>query len=367
MVRARKTTRAYTAKSMRGIILAGGKGSRLRPFTYSGAKQLVPIANIPVLHFPVRHLVAAGITEIAMVVGDTRSQVREAMGDGSAFGARFTYIDQDAPLGIAHAIGLCQEFVGDQPFAVYLGDNVLHHGIEGFVAAFSNGAAAAGVVLKEVNDPTAFGVACMEGERLVNVVEKPADPPSNLAVTGVYAFGPAVFSVIAAQSPSARGELEVADSINGLIAAGHHVMATVTTDDWIDTGKMDDILAANRIVLSGLEPEVSPQALLDGCSVIGALTVGPGAVLQDCRISGPVALGAGVRLANCTIGPNVAIGDDCALDHVTVQNAIVMERARLSHCASVVDSMIGRDAVVCGAPAGARLMLGDHSRFEGPA
>ncbi len=350
---------------MRGIILAGGKGSRLRPFTYSGAKQLVPIANIPVLHFPVRHLVAAGITEIAMVVGDTRSQVRDAMGDGSAFGARFTYIDQEAPLGIAHAIALCQAFVRDEPFVVYLGDNVLHHGIESFVAACSKGAVAAGVVLKQVDDPTAFGVACMDGERLVKVVEKPADPPGNLAVTGVYAFTAAVFPVIAAQVPSARGELEIADSINGLIARGHHVIATVTTDDWFDTGKMDDILAANRIVLAGLEPEVSREAVLNGCTVTGVLSAGPGAVLDDCQVRGPVTVGAGVRLANCAIGPDVAIGDGCALDHVAISNAIVMERAQLSHCARIVDSMIGRDAVVCGAPAGVRLTLGDHSRFEG--
>ena len=352
---------------MRGIILAGGKGSRLRPFTYSGAKQLVPIANIPVLHFPVRHLVAAGIDEIAVIVGETATQVRDAMGDGSAFGARFTFIQQDAPLGIAHAVSLCQEFAQEQPFVVYLGDNVLHHGIESFVSEFERSNAAAGVVLKQVDDPTAFGVARMDGERLLNVVEKPLDPPSNLAVTGVYAFAPAVFPVIAGQSPSARGELEIADSINGLITGGHPVMATVTTDEWIDTGKMDDILAANRVVLSGLIPERSPRATLSGCNLSGMVALGDGALLADCDVTGPVAIGPGVRLTGCTVGPHVAIGAGSMLDEVVITDSIVMERARLSHCAGITGSMIGRDAVVCGVPAGARLTLGDHSRIEGMA
>jgi glucose-1-phosphate thymidylyltransferase len=345
---------------MKGIVLAGGKGSRLRPFTYSGAKQLVPIANIPVLHFPIRHLVAAGIEEIAIVVGETHEQVREAMGDGSAFGARFSYVPQDAPLGIAHAISLCREFAGSEPFVVYLGDNVLHRGSTRFVSDFAASGAAASVVLKQVDDPSAFGVARMDGERMTAIVEKPSVPPSHLAVTGVYAFTSAVFAVIAGQTASARGELEIADSINGLIAAGHRVDATITSDDWIDTGKMDDILAANRIVLAGLVGGAGP-------GMLAARGIDPGARLQDCQVIGPCVIGPGAVLRRCIIGPHVAIGADCRLEDVTIANAIVMERAHLANCPGIADSMIGRDAVVCGVPAGSRLTLGDHSRIEGLA
>jgi glucose-1-phosphate thymidylyltransferase len=254
---------------MRGIVLAGGKGSRLRPFTYSGAKQLVPIANTPVLHFPVRQLVEAGIREIALVVGETEAQVREAMGDGSAFGARLTYVRQEAPLGIAHGALVCREFVGDDPFVLYLGDNVLMGGIAGFVERFATTGADGAVILREVADPRAFGVARMEGERLAGVVEKPSVAPSNLAVIGVYAFQPVVFDVIGRLQPSARGELEIADAINGLLARG-------------------------------------------------------------CR----------------------------------VEDAIVMASSEVVDCPGVTQSMLGRFVRVVGAPAGARLTLGDHSRVE---
>ena len=204
---------------MKGVVLTGGKGSRLRPFTYSGAKQLVPIANVPVLHFPVRQLVACGITEIALVVGDTEAQIRSAMGDGSEFGARFTYLRQDAPLGIAHGLGLARDFAGDEPVILYLGDNVLLNGIEAFADAFSQRSDGASVILKSVPDPRAFGVALMDRGRIMRVLEKPQEPPSDLAVIGVYAFRPQVFDVIEKLRPSARGELEIADAINGIIDA----------------------------------------------------------------------------------------------------------------------------------------------------
>lgn len=367
MARALNVVRPYTRWHMRGIVLAGGKGSRLRPFTYSGAKQLVPIANTPVLHFPVRQLVAAGITDIAIVVGESGAQVREAMGDGSAFGARFSYIRQEAPLGIAHAILLCQEFVGDARFVVYLGDNVLRRGIAEFVPEFAAGTAAAAVILKEVADPRAFGVARLDGERLAEIIEKPAAPPTNLAVTGVYGFSPAAFEVIARQQQSERGELEVADTINGLLRSGQVVTATVTADDWIDTGKMDDILAANRLALADTPGQCAPGAILIDCAAPGEATISAGAHLERCELVGPVAIGGGARLVDCRIGPYVSIGEDCVLERVDIRNAIVMARAELRDCAGIVDSMIGRDAFVAGVPAGTRLTLGDHSRVAGGA
>jgi len=349
---------------MKGLVLAGGKGSRLRPFTYSGAKQLVPIANTPVLHFPVRHLVEAGISEIGIVVGDTEGQIREAMGDGSVFGARFTYIQQPEPLGIAHAVGLARPFLDDHPFVLYLGDNVLRGGIAAFVDRFRRSDAAAGVVLKRVTDARAFGVAEMAGNRLVHIVEKPAIPPTDLAVIGVYAFRPEVFEVIARQAPSSRNELEIADSINGLLACGHTVDVSVTDEYWIDTGKMEDMLRANQVVLDTLVSTLEPGMRDDGTTVEGPVTVEPGAIIKRCTLIGPLAIGADAILRDCRIGPYVAIGARCALSNVGIQNSIVMEDTGLADCPDIRDSMIGRYARVAGAPVGARLTLGDHSRIE---
>lgn len=350
---------------MKGVVLTGGKGSRLRPFTYSGAKQLVPIANTPVLHFPVRQLVACGITEIALVVGDTEPQIRSSMGDGSDFGARFTYVRQEAPLGIAHGLGLCRAFAGGEPVVLYLGDNVLLHGIEDFVRAFSSAPAVASVLLKAVNDPRSFGVAVCEGEQLVRVVEKPAVPPSNLAVIGVYAFRAEVFDVISTLRPSARGELEIADAINGLIASGRPVTAAVTEDYWIDTGKMEDMLAANRAVLASLETGCAPAEVLAGSIVTGMVRIEPGATVERSQITGPVVIAAGARISDSEVGPDVAIGPQCTIRRAAIANSIVMESSTVTDCPGIVDSMIGRFVEVTRAPLLSKLVLGDHSRFEG--
>ena len=352
---------------MKGVVLAGGKGSRLRPFTYSGAKQLVPIANTPVLHFPIRQLVAAGITDIALVVGDTEPQIRTAMGDGSAFGARFTYVPQAAPLGIAHAVSICETFLAGEPFVLYLGDNVLQGGIESFVHYFNGSHCDGAVVLKRVADPRAFGVAEMDGERLLRMHEKPAVPPSNLAVIGIYAFTAAVFPIIAKQVPSARGELEIADAVNGLIASGRSVTASITESYWIDTGKMEDMLAANRVVLAETSHRVDPSAHIAESNRSNGVSIGADCSVERCSLIGPIVIGARTRLHDCNIGPNVAIGDECVLERVTIRDSIVMEQTTLSDCSGIEASMIGRFACVNGAPAGSRLTLGDHSRFEAGA
>lgn len=351
---------------MKGVVLTGGKGSRLRPFTYSGAKQLVPIGNTPVLHFAVRQMVECGITEIALVVGETEVQVRDAMGDGGAFGARFTYIRQEAPLGIAHALGLCRTFAAGEPVVLYLGDNVLVGGISGFVERFRQSSAAASVVLKEVADPRAFGVAVIEGERLISVVEKPASPPSNLAVIGVYAFREPVFDVIAALSPSARGEYEIADAINGLLHRGHLVDTTVTAEHWIDTGKMEDMLAANRVILDQLSMAAIPPAANNATLDSGPAELLGNPILRNVRVIGPVSIADGARVEDSTVGPYVSLGPGCVVRDSCVENAIILENALVERCPRLRDSMIGRSAVVNGAPAGARLTLGDHSRFEMP-
>jgi glucose-1-phosphate thymidylyltransferase len=350
---------------MKGLVLAGGKGSRLRPFTYSGAKQLVPIANIPVLHFPVRQLVEAGITEIGLVVGDTEAQIRESMGDGEAFGARFTYVRQAAPLGIAHGILVAREFLGDDPFVLYLGDNVLMGGIVAFVETFAASAAQCAIITRQIPDPRAFGVADFRDGRLIGVVEKPEVPPTDLAVIGVYGFTPAVFPVIERQRPSARGELEIADTINGLLEAGCLVQSSVTGEEWIDTGKMEDILAANRIILASLYPGAG---LADGDGTgDGTAHVATDATVEDSRFVGPCVVGEGAVIRRSVVGPNVSIGPRARVDGVRIENSIVMEGAELRHSPFVRDSMIGRFARVCGAPPSARLTLGDHSCFEAGA
>jgi glucose-1-phosphate thymidylyltransferase len=331
---------------MKGVVLAGGKGSRLRPFTYSGAKQLVPIANTPVLHFPVRQLVDAGVTEIALVVGETADQVQAVMGDGSAFGARFTYIHQPAPLGIAHALGMAESFAAGESVILYLGDNVLVGGVSAFVERFRAASPAAALVLKQVADPRAFGVASLAGERLERIVEKPAAPPSNLAVIGVYAFGPAVFDVIRTLEPSPRGELEIADAINGLLERGLTVETSLTAEHWIDTGKMEDMLAANRIILESSAPPLAPATI-------------------RCEIRQPVAIAADAIIEDSCIGPNVAIGPGCVVRRSAIRDSIVMEQTVVEDCPGIEQSMIGRFAEVRRAPARAQLILGDHSRFEG--
>ena len=349
---------------MKGLVLAGGKGSRLRPFTYSGAKQLVPVANVPVLHFPIRHLVEAGITDIGIVVGDTEEQIREAMGDGAAFGARFSYIRQPEPLGIAHAVRLAEPFLDGERFVLCLGDNVLRGGIVDFVRRFRDSPAAAAVVLKEVDDPRAFGVAEIAAERLVRVIEKPRHPPSSLAVIGIYAFSSRVFPVIARQVPSARGELEIADTINGLLADGLEVAVSITPESWIDTGKMEDMLHANRVILETLQPAIDPDAQVHATAIDGPVRIERGAIVEGCRLQGPLVIGEGCRLRDSHIGRFVAIGPRTALERVAISNSIVMDESVLTDCPAIRDSMIGRYVAVHGAPAGARLTLGDHSRLE---
>lgn len=347
---------------MKGLVLAGGKGSRLRPFTYSGAKQLVPIANTPVLHFPVRQLVEAGIRDIGIVVGDNEEQIRAAMGAGRDFGAQFTYIRQPAPLGLAHGILVAREFLGGAPFVMYLGDNVLVGGIANFVTEFENTGEPA-VIVKAVDDPRAFGVADVANGHIVEVVEKPTRPASDLAVIGVYAFGPDVFEIIERQAPSARGELEIADTINGL-AARRGVRAMLTREKWIDTGKMDDMLDANRTILALLAASVDASAVITATRCEGVVIAGSGALVDGCEIVGPVAIGEGARIVASRIGPNVAVGPGALVERSAVADAIIMEEAVVRDCPGIAQSMVGRFAHVCGAPAGTRLTLGDHSRFE---
>ena len=293
---------------MKALILAGGAGTRLRPITHTRAKQLVPVANTPILFYGIRAMVDAGITEIGVIVGDTGPEVREALGDGSAFGASMTYLPQDAPLGLAHCVLIARDFLGDDDFVMYLGDNLLEQDLAAFVGAFEtarNGAdpPVAQILLKQVPDPHRFGIATLDGDgHVVELVEKPADPPSDLALVGVYLFDPTIHEAVRAIKPSARGELEITDAIQWLITSGHRVRTELLTGWWIDTGKLTPLLEANRLLLEKLEPRIDGK--VDELSTIdGRVVVEQGAEITNSTVRGPVAIGAGTRVIDSFIGP----------------------------------------------------------------
>lgn len=357
---------------LHGLVLAGGKGTRLRPFTYTGAKQLVPLANKPVLFYALEQLVAAGVTEIGIVVGDTAAEVEAAVGDGSRFGARVTYLLQAAPLGIAHGILTAAEFLGDNAFVLFLGDNFLRAGIAPLADRFRTGDLDALLVLTQVADPTAFGIAELDFEgRVTRVVEKPRQPRSSWAVTGIYFFRPTVFAAARSIRPSARGELEITDTIQALIDAGRPVAAHQLPADnpWIDTGKMEDMLEANRLVLETLTPRIDPSARVDAESqLIGRVSLEAGAVIERSVIRGPAIVGERTTIVDSYLGPFTAVYHDCAVQGSELEHSIMLEHSRLDALPQrIEESLIGRQVVVTRSeqlPRAHRLRLGDYSRVN---
>jgi len=352
-------------RSMKGLVLAGGKGSRLRPLTATGAKQLVPVANKPVLFYALEQLVEAGITDIGIITGDTGDQVREAVGDGSRFGARVTYIPQSAPLGLAHAIVTARDYLGDDPFCMFLGDNFLMGGIADHARRFAGSDCQGQILLKRVADPSAFGVAVLDDHgRVTRLVEKPKEPISDLAVIGVYFFGPEVHDVTPHLVPSARGELEITDAIQGLIDAGHEVRSSLITDQWVDTGKKDDMLEANRLVLATLRGRVDGEVDAES-TLVGEVVVEPGAIVSGSTVRGPAVIGAGAKITDTYVGPFTAIGNDCDLTACEIEHSIVLERSTIRNVTHrIADSLIGREVVIERSPLkpqALRLLLGDHS------
>ena len=350
---------------MRGLVLAGGKGTRLRPITYTSAKQLVPVANKPVLFYGIEAIVAAGIQEIGIIVGDTRDEIMAAVGDGSHFGARITYIPQEAPLGLAHAVKIAQPFLGDEPFVMYLGDNLIAGGITTLVEEFRRGECNAMILLAEVPNPEQFGVAELDGGGAVKrLIEKPSDPPSNLALVGVYMFGPEIFESVNRIRPSRRGELEITDAIQDLIDRRLVVHPHRVRGWWKDTGKLEDMLVANHIVLERLEErrhgEIGVRSRIEG-----AVRLGEGVELVDSLVRGPVILGSGVRLRNAFVGPYTSIGDGCTLVGCEVENSIVLAQCEIRDVPLRIDgSLIGRNTRIVKTdfkPKAYRFMLGDNS------
>jgi len=357
--------------ALKGLILSGGQGSRLRPFTYTGAKQLVPIANKPILFYAIENLVECGVKEIGIVVGDTKGQVQAAVGDGSRFGVRVTYIEQEAPLGIAHAVKIAQGFLGDDPFVLFLGDNFLREGIVPFVDRFCrcDPLPAGQILLYPVKNPQDFGVAELRDGRLLRVVEKPKDPPSNLAVIGIYLFDRTVFQAVNAIKPSARGELEITDTIQYLVDNGHDVRCEVAGGCWIDTGKMSDLLEANRMILERLEPSTA-GSVDEASRVEGRVVLQPGCQIVNSVVRGPTIIGERTRVVNSYVGPFTSVYYDCLVEDAEIEQSVVMENTVISGIgARIQDSLIGRNVDLRGAdgkPRSCTLVLGDFSRVRIP-
>lgn len=333
---------------MKGLILSGGKGTRLRPFTYTGAKQLVPVGNKPVLFYAIEDLVEAGITDIGIVIGDTGDQVREAVGDGAAFGARVTFIPQDAPRGIAHGIKIASEFIGMDKFVLFLGDNFIRGGIVPQVTAFRDGSMNAQIILYRLEDPSSMGVAVLdENGRVQRLIEKPKQFVSPYAVIGIYMFDHHVFEAVNAIKPSsARGELEITDTIQYLIDHGLDVCAHLLDSWWIDTGKMADILEANRLVLDILEP--SHQGQVDSTSRIeGRVVLQKDAVVVNSTIRGPAIIGERTRIENAFVGPYTSIYHDCVIRDCEIEHSVVLEHSHVADApARISDSLIGRNVEI---------------------
>ncbi|MDP6581736.1 MAG: glucose-1-phosphate thymidylyltransferase, partial [Vicinamibacterales bacterium] len=328
---------------MKGLVLSGGKGSRLRPLTYTRAKQLVPVANKPVLFYGIEALASAGVRDIGIVVGDTGDEIRAAVGDGSRWDVAVTYIEQDAPCGLAHAVLISEPFLGNEPFVMYLGDNLLKKGITPFVEEFERARPAAQILLTRVPDPQMFGVAELADGKVLRLVEKPKEPKSDLALVGVYMFGPEIFESVKQITPSARNELEITDAIQHLIDRGCVVRPHLVDGWWKDTGKLDDMLEANRLILDTFDRRVDGTVDAES-SVEGKVVVEPGAQIVGSVVRGPVIIGADAKIEQAYVGPFTSIMNDVEIRGSEIEHSIVLEGSVLSELSNrVIDSLIGRN------------------------
>jgi glucose-1-phosphate thymidylyltransferase len=353
-------------EALKGLILSGGKGTRLRPITHTRAKQLVPVANKPVLFYGIESLVAAGVVEIGIVVApETGGEIRTAAGDGSRFGAAITYIEQDAPSGLAHAVLTAEAFLGDSPFVMYLGDNLLRDGITELVKKFRAEQPDAMILLTSVDDPENYGVAELEGEKVARLVEKPKEPLSDLALVGVYMFTPAIFEAARAIEPSWRNELEITDAIQWLISQGLRVDPHIVSGWWKDTGQVQDMLDANRLILDDLSERVEGE-LVDS-RVEGRVVIEPGVVLERATVRGPAIIGAGSRIVDAYIGPYSAIGENVTIERAEVEYSIVLSGSSVRDLDGRVEaSLIGHNVDISRSPTlpkAYRFVVGDNAEI----
>jgi glucose-1-phosphate thymidylyltransferase len=345
---------------MKALIPAGGAGTRLRPITHTSAKQLVPVANKPILFYALEAIAEAGIVDVGMIVGDTA-------GTGERWGLRVTYLPQDQPRGLAHCVLIGREFLGDDDFVMYLGDNLLGEGVTEFVRKFAVERAAARILLAKVPDPHRFGVAELDDDgRVVRLIEKPTSPPSDLALVGVYLFDKTIHEAVRAITPSWRDELEITDAIQWLIDHGHPVRSQVVAGYWKDTGQLEALLEGNRLVLESIEPSIDGK-VDDESRLVGRVVVQPGAEVIRSIIRGPAIVGEGTRVVDSFVGPFTSIYYGCEIVRSEIEHSIVLEQSRIVDMARIEDSLIGKQVEVCRSqtkPHAHRLMLGDHSRVD---
>ena len=355
----------YKVALMKALVLSGGKGTRLRPLTYTTAKQLIPVGNRPILYYVMEHIREAGIREVGIVISpETGEQIRHAL-DEAGFDLHLTYILQEEPLGLAHAVKTARPFLGNQPFVMYLGDNLIGQGIRHLVETFERAAPDALVVLKEVNDPRMFGVAELDEEGKVRrLIEKPKNPASNLALVGVYLFGPAIYEAIDEIEPSWRGELEITDAIQRLVDKGRTVYSSILESWWLDTGKKDDLLEANRAVLDEWIQRDVRGTVDEASQLIGRVVLEKSAAVRGSQIRGPAVVGAGTTIEEAFIGPYTSIGKDCVIRRSSLEHCVLLDGAHVEDVGRMEDSLLGRNAVVrrLGVNHQAlRLMIGDDA------
>ncbi len=354
-------------RDLRGLILSGGKGTRLRPITHTSAKQLVPVANKPVLFYGIEAMAAAGIREIGIIIApETGDEIRETVGDGSHFGVAITYILQDEPLGLAHAVLTAEEFLQDAPFVMYLGDNLLQGGITELVTAFRANEPDALILLTPVPDPENYGVAELNGDNTVTrLVEKPKEPATDLALVGVYMFTPGIHDAARAIEPSARGELEITDAIQHLVDQGQRVDPHIVTGWWKDTGRLDDMLEANRLILENVESRIEGE--LVESQVEGRVIIEAGARLVRSTVRGPAIIGAGAQLTDCYVGPYTAIAEGCTIENAEVEHSILLAGSSVCNLAGRMESsLLGRNVAIRRddrQPRAYRFMVGDNSEI----
>lgn len=355
---------ARSSLKMKGLILSGGKGTRMRPLTYTSAKQLIPVANKPVLVYGIEAIVAAGIEEIAIILSpETGPEIRDCIGDGSRYGANITYIEQDAPRGLAHAVLTAESFLRDSPFVMYLGDNLLQHGITPLVEEYRQLDCNSEILLTKVPNPSQFGVAELEDGRVLKLTEKPAEPKSDLALVGVYMFDEHIFEAAKAIKPSKRGELEITDAIQWLLDNGYSVHPHIVKGWWKDTGKIEDMLEANRTVLDMFERDL--RGSITDSQVEGKVVIEEGAQVVNSVVRGPAIIGRDARIEHAYIGPYTSIGTKCALEYCELENSIVLEGSQIAHVTGRIEaSLIGKNVKIAKThrkPVAYRFMLGDNS------
>jgi glucose-1-phosphate thymidylyltransferase len=354
-------------EDLKGLILSGGRGTRLRPITFTSAKQLVPVANKPVLFYGIEAMAAAGIREVGIIIApETGDEIREVTGDGSQFGVEITYILQDEPAGLAHAVLTAEPFLGRSPFVMYLGDNLLQGGMEELVQEFRDHEPDALILLTPVPDPQNYGVAELGGDgAVVRLVEKPPEPATDLALVGVYMFTPQIHDAARAIEPSARGELEITDAIQWLVDGGKRVEPHVVRGWWKDTGRLEDMLEANRLILDTLLRQVDGE-LVDA-QVDGRVVVETGAVLERATVRGPAIIGAGAVVRDAYVGPYTAVGRNCVIERSEVEHSILLEGSSVRGLDGRMESsLLGRDVAIARGqrqPRAYRFMVGDKSEI----